>query len=94
VNEFLKVYYHQGLRSNLYFWRDNVGNEIDLLLEQGGGLVGVEIKSGQTLTPDYFTSLRKWSAIAGPEAAGLHLVFGGDDSFLREGVQVHSWRDV
>lgn len=94
VNEFLKVRYHQGLRSNLYFWRDNVGNEIDLLLEQGGGLVGVEIKSGQTLTPDYFTSLRKWSSIAGPEAAGLHLVFGGDDSFLREGVQVHSWRDV
>ena len=35
VNEFLKVRYHQGLRSNLYFWRDNVGNEIDLLLEQG-----------------------------------------------------------
>jgi len=94
VNEFLKVRYHQGLRSNLYFWRDNVGNEIDLLLEQGGGLVAVEIKSGQTLTPDYFASLRKWSSIAGAEASGLHLVFGGDESVLREGVQVHSWRDV
>ena len=94
VNEFLKVRYHQGLRSNLYFWRDNVGNEIDLLLEQGSELTAVEIKSGQTLTADYFTSLRRWSAIAGPQAAHQHLVFGGDRSFETEGLQVHSWREV
>ena len=94
VNEFLKVRFHQGLRSNLFFWRDNVGNEIDLLLEQGDELVAVEIKSGQTLTADYFTGLRKWSAIAGPQAARPHLVFGGDQSFETEAVQVHSWRDV
>jgi predicted AAA+ superfamily ATPase len=94
VNEFLKVRCHQGLRSNLYFWRDNVGNELDLLLEQATGLVGVEIKSGQTLTPDYFVGLRKWSAIAGTEAAALHLVFGGAESFRREGIEVHSWREV
>jgi hypothetical protein len=94
VNELLKVRYHQGLRSNLYFWHDNVGNEIDLLLEQGAGLVGVEIKSGQTLIPDYFAGLRKWSAIAGAEAAALHLVFGGAESFRREDIEVPSWRDV
>jgi len=94
VNEFLKVRYHQGQRSNLYFWRDNVGNEIDLLLEQGGELVAVEIKSGQTLTADYFTGLRRWSAIAGAQAARLHLIFGGDQTFETEAVQVHSWREV
>lgn len=94
VNEFLKVRYHQGLRPNLYFWRDNVGNEIDLLLEQGSELVAVEIKSGQTLTADYFTGLHRWSTIAGPQAARLHLVFGGDQSFETEAVQVHSWREV
>lgn len=94
VNELLKVRYHSGLRSNLYFWRDNVGNEIDLLLEQSNGLLGVEIKSGQTLTADYFTALRKWSGLAGAEAAALHLVFAGDESYERDGVQIHSWRDV
>ena len=71
-----------------------MGNEIDLLLEHGDGLVAVEVKSGRTFTPDYFVGLRRWSAIAGTEAAGLHLVFGGDESYEREGVHVHSWRDV
>jgi hypothetical protein len=94
VNEFLKVRYHRGLRSNLYFWRDNTGNEIDLILEHGRGLTAVEIKSGRTMTPDYLLGLRKWSAIAGAEAAGLHLAFGGDGSFETEGVRVHSWREV
>jgi len=94
VNEFLEVRCHQGLRSNLHFRRDNVGNEIDLLLEQGSELVAVEITSGQTLTTDTFTGLRRWSAIAGPQAARLHLVFGGDQSFETEGLQAHSWRDV
>jgi predicted AAA+ superfamily ATPase len=94
VNEFLKVRYHQGLRSNLYFWRDNVGNEIDLVLEHGAALVGVEIKSGQTLTSDYFLGVEKWAAIAGRDSVGLHLVYGGESSFVREAVHVHSWREV
>jgi len=94
VNEFLKVRYNQGQRSNCYFWRDNLGNEIDLLLELGDELVAVEIKSGQTFTTDYFTGLRKWSAIAGQQGTSPHLVFGGNQSFETGGVQVHSWRDV
>ncbi len=41
VHEFLKVRYHQRLRSNLHFWTDNVGNKIDLVQEHGAALVGV-----------------------------------------------------
>lgn len=94
VNEFLKVRYNHGQRSNLYFWRDHVGNEIDLLLEYGAGLMAVEIKSGRTMTSDYLIGLHKWSVLAGSGTQQLHLVFGGDRSFESEGVQVHSWREV
>lgn len=94
VNEFLKVRYHQGLRSNLYFWRDSTGNEVDLVIESGAGLMAVEIKSGATMTRDYLTGLLRWSAIAGAQPAAMHLVFGGERSFETEGIQVHSWREV
>ena len=38
VNEFLKARRNAGRRDQLYFWRDNIGTEIDLVLEQGQAL--------------------------------------------------------
>jgi predicted AAA+ superfamily ATPase len=46
IMEALKYRYHRGERSNLYFWRDGKGNEVDLLVENGPDIVPVEIKSG------------------------------------------------
>ena len=57
VIEFLKNRYNKGKRSNLYYFRDNIGNEIDLIIETGSGLIPVEIKSGQTLNYSYFKGL-------------------------------------
>ena len=94
VNEFLKVRYNRGQRSNLYFWRDHIGNEVDLLLEHAAGLTAVEIKSGATMTENYLSPLRRWAGVAGAEAGELHLVYGGDRSFEAAGVRVHGWREV
>jgi len=38
VSEFLKQRFNAGLRSNLYFWRDNIGTEVDVLVEDERGL--------------------------------------------------------
>jgi predicted AAA+ superfamily ATPase len=38
VNEFLKARRNAGRRDQLYFWRDNIGTEVDLILEQGQAL--------------------------------------------------------
>lgn len=94
VNEFLKVRYNRGLPGNVFFWRDNVGNEVDLLLEHGGKLLPVELKSGQTVSSDWFVGLRRWASLAGSQALEAHLVYGGNQSFAREDIQVHSWRAV
>jgi len=53
VAEFIKARFNQGRPADLYFWRDNNGLEADLLFESGSRLQSVEIKSGQTVTPDY-----------------------------------------
>lgn len=36
-------------RSNLYYWRDR-GNEVDFIIELGGKIVGIEVKSGRRVT--------------------------------------------
>jgi predicted AAA+ superfamily ATPase len=94
ISELLKHRFNQGLASNLYFWRNNTGDEVDVVIEQGDKLQPVEIKSGQTFHADFLSGLNNWTRYAGNAALPAHLVYGGDDAMVRSGVQVHSWRDL
>lgn len=93
VSELLKSRFNRGLVSNLFFWRDNTGTEVDIIAEKGNKLIPVEVKSGQTVTQDYFAGLNKWGKISGGSAKP-YLVYGGDESMVRAGVNVISWRDM
>lgn len=94
ISELLKQRYNQGLLSNLYFWRNNTGDEVDVLIEQGERLQPVEIKSGQTFHADFLSGLNKWTRYAGDAALPAQLVYGGDDNMRRDGATVHSWRNL
>ncbi len=76
VLDFLKKSFNSGKTNNLYFWRDNNGNEIDLLIKKGNRRVPVEIKSGQTINDDFFKGIRYWQKLTGNE--GGYLVYAGD----------------
>jgi uncharacterized protein len=94
ISELLKRRYNQGLASNLYFWRNNTGEEVDVVVEQGEQLLPIEIKSSQTFHTSYLDGLNKWARYAGDAALPAQLVYGGEDNMLRGGVAVHSWRDM
>ena len=94
VGELLKQRFNRGLRSNLFFWRDNIGTEVDVVVEDRNGLFPIEIKSGQTFRDDFLANLHKFRKYAGPRAAGAGLVYGGDESYVRSGVTVRAWRDL
>ena len=79
--------------ANAFFGRDNLGNEIDLLLDHGRSLQPVEMKSGQTPSGDYFAALRKWLPWAGSRARRPTVVYGGSRSMVRDGVQLLPWNE-
>lgn len=56
----LKYRYNRGLRSNLLFYRDSNGNEVDLLYSVASDVVPIEIKSGKTITGDYFKGINNF----------------------------------
>ncbi len=95
VNELLKSRCNAGLREPLYFWRDNIGTEVDVLIERGTAVAAVEIKSGPSVASDAFASLNKWRKYAAERGnfSAVHpaLVYGGTTRFTREGVDVMSW---
>jgi predicted AAA+ superfamily ATPase len=76
VLDFLKKSFNSGKPNNLYFWRDNTGNEIDLLIKKNNRPYPVEIKSGQTINDEYFKGIRYWHKLTGDE--GGYLVYAGD----------------
>jgi predicted AAA+ superfamily ATPase len=94
ISELLKRRYNQGLPSNLFFWRNNAGDEVDLVIEQGERLIPVEIKSSQTFTSDFLTGLQKWMRFAGETCLTPRLVYGGEENMTRSGVLVQSWKSI
>jgi len=59
LSEALKAFENRGIQAPLLFFRDQTGNEIDLLIPEGAKYLPVEIKSGQTLSPSWLDRL-KW----------------------------------
>ena len=90
--EILKQYYNAGRAPQLFYWRDHVGHEIDLLLERGNQLVAIEVKSGATINADFFSALNFFARLSSPTVVETALVYGGDASQPRSNIQVHSWR--
>jgi predicted AAA+ superfamily ATPase len=94
VSELLKARFNRALASNLYFWRDRSGQEVDLVVEQGEILVPVEVKSGQTVTQDFFLGLERWREIAGEASGRPWLVYGGTARQSRSVAEVVPWREI
>ena len=92
VGELLRAAWNRGMPSNLYFWRDSTGTEVDVLRDEAGILWPVEIKSGQTVAGDMLKGLLKWRELAGAPTGDPWLVFGGEGDYLRRGVRVMGWR--
>ena len=91
ISELLKNYFHQGKESDLYFWRDSGGHEVDVLIDSGKELLPIEIKSGETIASDFFGGLHYWLGLTGEEKAPAALIYGGDSSMRRSGVAVYPW---
>lgn len=94
VGEFLKKRLHAGLESNLYFWRDRSGHEIDLLVDEGHHILPVEVKSGQTVAADFLKPIKRWQEIAGETAGPAMLVYGGSEVQERTDCKVVPWRQL
>jgi len=94
VNEVCKSYFNRGEKPPVYYWRDNTGNEIDLLLDLGGRLVPVEIKAGRTFNTDFFKNLRWFSKISDLPIEASFVIYGGDQDWDMAEGKLLSWRHL
>jgi predicted AAA+ superfamily ATPase len=93
IIDMLKKKYNQGSGAQLYYWRDNKGVEVDLLLNSGNKLLQVEIKSAQTFQEDQLNSMNQWNRFSGNKG-GL-LLYDGEQQFRKtNGIRVQNWRTI
>jgi len=57
-------------------------------------LAPIEAKSGATVAGDWFEPIAAWTKLAGDAAANARLIYGGNASMYRRGVDVVSWSDI
>jgi predicted AAA+ superfamily ATPase len=94
IAELLKKIDNNGRLARLYFWRSHHGDEVDCIIETGAGLIPVEVKSGMTISSDYFKGLQYWYELSGVNSESGYVVYAGDQTQNRSLGHVINWRDI
>ncbi len=95
IAERLKIRVHNGDESNLYFWRDKKGHEVDIVADNGECLYPTEVKSSETFHQSFLKNLKYFSSLqnSGREILG-ECIYGGDETFNLNNWDIRSWKDM
>ncbi len=98
VSEVLKARLNRGLPPALHHVRNQKGEEIDLLVDDGLRRNLVEVKAGKTIASEAFRGLKHWQSLIGASASTVEtsrlLVYGGTDASRRSDIDVVPWLDL
>ncbi len=94
IADIMKNRLHAGLQPNMYYFRDSSSNEIDLLIESGGIMKAVEIKSGFTINEYFFKGLKYFQKLTHTTSENSFLVYGGKENYSRSFAQITGWNEM
>lgn len=94
ISELVKNCYNNIRESNLFFFRDHVGNEVDVILDYGEKLVPIEIKLSQTMSAHFLNGINYYRRTSKQPDVTSFLIYGGDFTHKEHGVFVYSFYDL
>ncbi len=92
VSEIKKSFHHHGKEAPLYFWRDQHGHEVDLVIDQGNSLFCMEIKAGQTFQKSFLNSIIWLNKLQNQHDGAC--IYGGDRNFKINEIMIRTWKDL
>jgi hypothetical protein len=78
ISELVKRNHHQHAHSRFYFFRDNHGNEVDLLIDKSHKVDIFEIKSAATVSQSFFKGLDFYRNL-NQQTNESYLIYGGSE---------------
>jgi len=94
IMEFLKNRFNQSKTSNLFFYRDRTGNEIDLVIQEAASLIPVEIKSAKTLNVDFCRGIKSFKKLLGPEINKSFIIYNGEEKHTHQKITFLPWKEL
>ena len=77
VVDLLKKSLNRASTDRFWFYRDSKGREVDLVIERGGRLIPVEIKSSATFSPDFISGIRNFRSVYPEVSDPGYVLFNG-----------------
>jgi len=93
IVDLLKDKHNAGQPIECFFYRDNTGNEVDLIEPMGSQVHAIEIKAGATISADYFKGLSKFKTAFPEKFLDGTVIYGGEQSQQRTEWTIRSWQD-
>lgn len=94
IGEFIKKCNFCGEKPQIYYWRDSNQNEIDLLVENDGGLFAYEIKSAETMNSKFYEALEKLMERADIPSDHAAVIYDGEASFRGNKRNFIRWDEI
>lgn len=94
IADIKKNLFNMGLYHELYFWRDNTGNEIDCVYEAGNKIKIIEIKSTHTFEKRLIKNLNWFKEISSELKTQSYLVLGGDYENMINDIVITGWKNT
>ena len=93
-SELYKLFLNQGQIPDIYFWQDISRHEVDFIIDRGSKVLPIEVKSGETLVSDSFKGLKYFKELSNTKSERPVLIYGGNDNYIRNDIQVLSWQNL
>lgn len=94
ITESLKQRFNNAKSSNLFFYRDSHGNEVDLLLKKGNAFRAVEIKSSSTYNPQFSKGLNNIEKVLGNRIEQKAIIYTGSSDKTNPNEQLLNYCDL
>lgn len=93
ITEIKKNNFNAGLNEGMYYFRDNVGNEVDLITERDGKPLAVEIKAATKINGNMLRGLQFWQK--NQSGRNCVLLYGGNENKMAtESISIAGWAEV
>jgi hypothetical protein len=93
VSEIIKNRKNKEQFGEVYFYRDSTGNEVDVLIENEGNLIPIEIKSAVKIQKEHHKNL-KWFQKVFRQEGGILIYAGNENESFPNEIEQLSWTNV
>ena len=92
IAEMAKIRFNKNKKKNLFFWRDQVGHEVDIIFQHSDKKIPIEIKSSKTYSNEFISSISYWNTLSKNENGVL--IYNGEMNQSINSIHILNWKNT